>query len=147
MKRQLTVLPKDHEMTDQHFSQLLKEAEKHTLRRSDFFYITENKKKQRSEKRIGPEAACELLLRKTALKHFCLCTHAKVGYMFHSKGIYGSFSQLEIKIFLKRILEKVGEERLLKPYFINELLKWLKSSRIAVNGPIMLMKCSDEEER
>ena len=139
------MLPQHHKMFDTLFYQILEKGVKHGLTRKDFFYIYETKQKKQSERRIQPNAACEILLNHTNLKNLHLSTNAKVGFYRDSKRVFGSLSEVEIKLFLIRILETVGDKRLLKPYFVNEVLKCLKSSRIANHGPILLLPLSNKQ--
>lgn len=134
--------PKTSKIFNELFSRTLEKAETHTLTRNDFFYLTENKKKQLLEKRVTSRKACDLLLSKTIFKQFKLCLDVNVGYLVYPGKIYGSFSTTEIRMLILRILEKVGDERLLKPHFINEILKQLKTSKIAIHGPTLLIDVS-----
>ena len=103
---------------DNDFSQTLKIAENHGLKRDRFFYVIENKKKEWVEKRISAQDACELLLKETVFKDFKMFPRAKVSYYLPPGEIYGSFSQTEITILLTQILQEVGEEKLLKTHFV-----------------------------
>ena len=135
----------NHETTSEILSQLIRINENHSLKKDDFFYISESKQNKRLEKRVSADVACEILLNNTNLINFRLCTYTKIGYYQNAESLYGPLSQLEMRTIIKRILEKVGEDELLKPYFIQQILTHLKTSRIAVCGPILLKTMSDKQ--
>ena len=146
MKNKLLALEENHSILDEEFDRLLKESESHNLKRNDFFYIVENKKKEKSEKRIPIQRVCDLLLEETNLKHLCLCTDCKIGFYLRPEGLYGPYSQLKIKTMLLRILRQINEPKFLTPYFVSQLLTCLKTSRIAMNSSSLLAKFRSVEK-
>ena len=138
MDKQPTAMLKERSLDTSPFSLALKNGQNHSLIQEDFFDLVQNKEKERVEKRIPFKEGCELLLKNTIFKGFKICIKANVGYWFHSGKLYGAFSSVEIKELFITVLQKVGDERLLRPYFISKLLEQLKRSEIGVHGQEML---------
>ena len=117
------------------FSEALKQCLNHNLKREDFYFISGKKKK---EKRIDALTASKLLIEKTFLKNIRICLHSKTSYMYNPKGIWGPFSDNQVKLLISEVVGKVGEEDLKKIYYISQVLKALKSNpTITINGPFL----------
>ena len=109
----------------------------HNLTRKDFFFIN-NKGK---EKRVDSVVASELLLARTCLKNLRVCLHTRVSFVYLSEGLYGPFSENEVKWLIARVLEKLKTSELIKPTFIDQIFKALKNnSQVGVSGAMLLLK-------
>ena len=116
---------------------ILDSCSNHNLTRKDFFFINDKGK----EKRVNSVVASELLFARTSLKNLRICLHTKTSYLYLSEGLYGPFSENEVKWIIARVLEKLKTSELLKPTFIDQIFKALKnSSLVAVSGAMLLLK-------
>ena len=127
---------------DSGFSQVLKDCSHHNLKKSDFYFISGKKKK---EKRIDSLAASKLLIERSFLKNIRICLLTNTSYIYYPNKIYGPINSKQLRLILNEMLEKVGEKDLVKPFFIDQILKSLKcNTKTAVNGSVWLFNLNQD---
>ena len=135
-------LRRPEKFLDSNFSQILKECSNHSLKRSHFYFISGKKK---TEKRINSLEASKLLIERSFLKNIRICLSTNTSYVYYLDNIYGPLNSKELRMIVIKILEKVGEKDLVKPFFIDQLLKEVKSNTdVAVMGAIWLFNLNQD---